>query len=80
MVYRGTADAVLSLVEAYPASVPMERVWVGVRLDGIGPTEVREAADRLRGNGVAGVALFSHNLLLDLPAWRGARDLVGGDR
>lgn len=78
MVYRGTADAVVSTVEAYPVSVPRERVWVGVRLDGIGPAEVREAAERLAGDRAAGVALFSHNFLLELPAWRGVRGLADG--
>jgi hypothetical protein len=41
-----------------------------VRIDRIGPAELAETARRLAGLGVAGVALFSHNLLLEDPAWR----------
>lgn len=77
MVYRGSADAVVSAVRAYPGSIPRGRLWVGVRLDRIGPGEVEDAADRLSDDGVAGVALFSHNLLLEVPAWRRAEDLGG---
>lgn len=72
MVYRSSAEEIVSMVDAYPASIPRARLWVGVRLDRITPAGVREAAGRLEAKGVAGTALFSHNLLLEAPAWRGA--------
>lgn len=88
MAYRSSASAIGDVVAAYPAQVPRARLWVGVRLDHVGPAEVRRAATALAGDGVAGLALFSHNLLLDDPAWRAAGrlaldrdllDLVGPD-
>jgi uncharacterized lipoprotein YddW (UPF0748 family) len=70
MVYRETPGAIESVVRRWPETVPRDRVWVGVRIDRIGPAELAETARRLAGLGVAGVALFSHNLLLEDPAWR----------
>lgn len=69
MVYRETPESVLAIVRDYPGSVPRGRVWVGLRLDRLTPTEVRAAADRLAEEGIAGTALFSHNFLMELPAW-----------
>jgi hypothetical protein len=56
-------------VRDWPQAVPRERVWVGVRIDRIGPAELAETDRRLAGEGIAGLALFSHNFLLELPAW-----------
>jgi hypothetical protein len=79
MVYRDTPTEVAGLVRAYPASVPRERVWVGMRIDRLDPSEYREAARRLAGDGVAGAVLFSHNLIEEEPAWRRAgRIALGG--
>lgn len=72
MVYGDRPSAVLSVVARYPASVPRERLWVGLRLDRLDPGEVLETAARLRREGVAGLVLFSHNLILEDPAWRRA--------
>ena len=88
MVYRSSAEAINQVVEGYPSPVPRERLWIGVRLDHLDPAEVRRAAATLAEAGVAGVALFSHNLLLEDPAWQDAGrlalvgdlfDLVGPD-
>lgn len=89
MVYRGSAQAVLRVVESYPPAVDRSRLRVGVRLDQIAPEEVRAAAARLNAGGFVGVALFSHNLLIEDPAWRragevarlesGLLDLLGAD-
>ena len=70
MVYRDSPDAVERVVRAWPAMIPRERVWVGVRIDRLGPAELAETRRRLASAGVAGVALFSHNLLLEDPGWR----------
>ena len=78
MVYRSSAEAILAAVRNWPATVPRERVWVGIRLDRIPPAQFREAARRLGEAAVAGTALFSHNLLLESSAWRGAADLGDG--
>lgn len=69
MVYRDTPALIESVVRRWPETVPRDRVWVGVRIDRIGPAELAETGRRLAGYGVAGVALFSHNLLLDDPVW-----------
>jgi uncharacterized lipoprotein YddW (UPF0748 family) len=69
MVYRDTPAAIESVVRRWPATIPRERVWVGVRIDRIGPAELAETDRRVAGEGVAGVALFSHNLLLENPVW-----------
>lgn len=69
MVYRETPAAIESVVRRWPATIPRERIWVGVRIDRIGPVELVETDRRLAGEGVAGVALFSHNLLLEDPVW-----------
>lgn len=76
MVYRGSARAILEVVEAYPVDVARSRVRVGVRLDQIAPAEVRAAASRLEAGGFAGLALFSHNLLIEDPAWQGAGEVA----
>ncbi|HKY60983.1 MAG TPA: family 10 glycosylhydrolase, partial [Gemmatimonadota bacterium] len=78
MVYRDDAAAIEEVVDAYPDAVPRGRLRIGVRLDGIGPDEVRRAARELAGEGVPGVALFSHNLLMEDRAWRGVIDLLAG--
>lgn len=70
MVYRDSPDAVERVVRSWPDGIPRERVWVGVRIDRIGPAELAETRRRLAAQGVAGVALFSHNLLLEDPVWR----------
>jgi hypothetical protein len=69
MVYRDSPGSIQSAVRDWPESVPRERVWVGVRIDRIDPGELSDTERRLAGEGVAGIALFSHNLLLELPAW-----------
>ncbi|MGH7571767.1 MAG: glycoside hydrolase family 10 protein [Gemmatimonadota bacterium] len=78
MVYRKDAATVEEIVEDYPATIPRARVRVGVRLDLIPPGEVRRAARELEGESVGGIALFSHNLLLEDPAWRSVRELLEG--
>lgn len=78
MVYRGDAAAVGAIVSRYAPTLPRQRIRVGVRLDLIPPGEVRRAAAELSELGVAGIALFSHNLLMEDGAWRGVRDLVAG--
>ncbi len=80
MVYRDSPDAVLTVVRAYPASVPRERVWVGIRADRLPPAAYAETAALLAGEGVAGTVLFSHNLLVELPAWRRAGRIAGPGR
>ncbi|HUP01004.1 MAG TPA: family 10 glycosylhydrolase [Gemmatimonadota bacterium] len=82
MVYRGSAAAIVSAVRGWPASIPRERVRVGVRLDRIAPAEYRAAARRLDDLGLAGTALFSHNLLLESAVWRraGSLDVSSGER
>lgn len=77
MVYRDTPGSVTRVVEGWPATVPRERIWVGLRIDRLTPAEVEETRLRLAAEGVAGVALFSQNLLLEDPAWRGR---TGGGR
>ena len=69
MVYRESPGAIQAAVRDWPGAVSRERVWVGVRIDRISPAELAETDRRLAGEGIAGVALFSHNLLLELPAW-----------
>lgn len=64
MVYRDSPGAVEAVVGAYPPEVPRERVWVGLRVDRLTPGEIAETGRRMAGHGVAGVALFSHVLLL----------------
>lgn len=70
MVYRDSPGSVERVVREWPAAIPRERVWVGVRIDRLGPAELEETRRRLAADGVAGVALFSHNLLLEDPGWR----------
>lgn len=70
MVYRKSPEAVLRVVEAWPVEIPREKVWVGVRIDRLSPRETSETLDTLGKLGASGVALFSHNLLRDDPAWR----------
>ena len=69
MVYRDTPAAIERVVREWPEAVPRERVWVGVRIDRIDPAELAQTSRRLAGDGIAGLALFSHNLLLELPVW-----------
>ena len=76
MVYRRDAATLREIVAGYPLALPRDRIRVGVRLDLISPAEVRRAVGGLTG--VAGVALFSHNLLLEERAWRGGDDLLDG--
>lgn len=78
MVYREDAEAVLEVVDAYPDGLERGRLRIGVRLDGIAPGEVRRAAAVLGREGVPGVVLFSHNLLMEDRAWRGVADLMAG--
>ncbi len=78
MVYRGDAGAVEAIVGGYSPELPKERIRVGLRLDLIPPGEARRAAAELARQGVGGIALFSHNLLLEDRAWRGVSDLVEG--
>lgn len=78
MVYRESPASVERVVRTWPATIPRERVWVGVRIDRLGPMELAEVRRRMAMAGAAGVALFSHNLLLEDPAWRGRRG--GGGR
>ena len=78
MVYREDAEAVLEVVDAYPDELERGRLRIGVRLDGIAPGEVRRAAAELAREGVPGVALFSHNLLMEARTWRGVTDLLAG--
>lgn len=84
MVYRDSPEAVLRTVEAWPADLPRDRVRVGIRIDRLTPEETRETARRVARAGAAGVALFSHVLLLEEPSWRRAGTLglapaVGGN-
>jgi hypothetical protein len=65
-------------VDAYPEPLARRRLRIGVRLDGIAPGEVRRAAAELGEGGIPGVALFSHNLLMEDRAWRGVTDLLAG--
>jgi uncharacterized lipoprotein YddW (UPF0748 family) len=69
MVYRDTPAAIERVVREWPDAVPRDRIWLGVRIDRIDPAELAETSRRLAGEGIAGLALFSHNLLLELPAW-----------
>lgn len=78
MVYRRDAETVVDIVTGYPDSVPRDRIRVGIRLDLIEPSEVGRAAVELDRAGLPGIALFSHNLLLEDADWRGVvRDLLG---
>jgi uncharacterized lipoprotein YddW (UPF0748 family) len=70
MAYRDRPEDVLGIVREYPPSVARAKLWIGVRLDRLNPTEARQVANGLALDGVAGQALFSHNLLLEDPAWR----------
>lgn len=70
MVYRGSPEEVLRIVHGWPRGTPLDRVRVGVRIDRLTPEETRRTIVRLAEIGATGAALFSHNLLLDLPAWR----------
>lgn len=63
MVYRDSPEAVLEIVNGYPAGVPRGRLWVGLRVDRLTPDEVAETGRRLGAEGVAGVVLFSDVLL-----------------
>lgn len=65
MVYRESPGAIQAAVRDWPDAVSRERVWVGVRIDRIGSGGLAETDRRLAGEGVAGIALFSHNLLLE---------------
>lgn len=65
MVYRESPGAIQAAVRDWPVEVPRERVWVGVRIDRLGAGELAGTEERLAGEGVAGLALFSHNLLLE---------------
>jgi uncharacterized lipoprotein YddW (UPF0748 family) len=78
MVYRADATAIEEIVDAYPDVLARWRLRIGVRLDGIAPGEVRRAAAELAEEGVLGIALFSHNLLMEDRAWRGVADLLAG--
>ncbi|MGH7551078.1 MAG: glycoside hydrolase family 10 protein [Gemmatimonadota bacterium] len=78
MVYRRDAATVLEIVEDYPETIPQARVRVGVRLDLILPGEVRRAAEELEDQGFGGIALFSHNLLMEDRPWRGVSELLRG--
>jgi uncharacterized lipoprotein YddW (UPF0748 family) len=69
MVYRDSPGAVESVVRSWPATLPRDRIWVGVRIDRLGPNEVAETGRRVAGQGVGGLALFSHNILLEDRAW-----------
>ena len=69
MVYRETPDAVESVVGGWPAGLARERIWVGLRIDRLDPGEVAETRRRLAAHGVGGVALFSHNILLEDRDW-----------
>ena len=69
MVYRETPAAIERVVREWPESIPRNQVWVGVRLDRIHPAEMAETSRRLAGGGIGGLALFSHNLLLEDPVW-----------
>ena len=70
MVYRDRPEDVLEIVRGYPLTLRRARLWIGVRLDRLDPTKARQVANALAQDGVAGQALFSHNLLLEDPAWR----------
>jgi uncharacterized lipoprotein YddW (UPF0748 family) len=78
MVYRKDAAAIREVVDAYPEALDRRRLRIGVRLDMIAPDEVRRAAAGLAGEGVPGVAFFSHNLLMEDRDWRGVTDLMVG--
>lgn len=75
MVYRETPAAVEREVAGYPPELPRERIRVGVRIDRLDPGEVAETVRRLDARGASGVAIFSHNLLLE-GAWRRAGPVV----
>lgn len=70
MAYRDRPEDVLQIVRGYPPTLPRAKLWIGVRLDRLDPTEAQQVANALARDGVAGQALFSHNLLLADPAWR----------
>jgi len=76
MVYRDDVGAVLGTIEAYPASVPLSRVWVGLRVDRLSPSDCRRLVARLSEIGVPGVVLFSQNSLGESRGWRGSGRLV----
>lgn len=65
MVYRDSAAAVSRVIASWPPSVPRSRVRVGIRIDRLGRAELDEVERRLAETHVAGLALFSHNLMLD---------------
>jgi len=52
------------ILETWPLEMPHARVWVGLRVDLLDPVEMSRVEHRLEREGVAGVALFSHNLLV----------------
>lgn len=70
MAYRDRPEDVLRIVRGYPSSLTRAKLWIGLRLDRLNPAEARQVAENLAPDGVAGQALFSHNLLLEDPAWR----------
>ncbi len=70
MAYRDRPEDVLGIVREYPPSLARAKLWIGVRLDRLNPAEARQVANALALDGVAGQALFSHNLLLEDPAWQ----------
>jgi hypothetical protein len=78
MVYRDDAPAIREIGDAYPDALARGRLRIGVRLDGIAPDQVRRAAAELAREGVPGVALFSHNLLMEDRDWRAVTDLLAG--
>ncbi|MDX1623723.1 MAG: family 10 glycosylhydrolase [Gemmatimonadota bacterium] len=65
MVYRRGSGGVLAAVERYPPELPRERIRVGLRVDRIDAGGRAEVARAIRADGFAGVALFSHNLLIE---------------
>lgn len=77
MAYRDSPRDVVELIGGWPPGLPPERVRVGLRLDRLDPAEVREVDRALAARGFAGIALFSHRLLLDEPTWRGFGAAVG---
>jgi len=64
MVYRRSVGEVDEILESWPLEMPHARVWVGLRVDLLDPVETSRVEHRLEREGVGGVALFSHNLLV----------------